>query len=103
MIQPDDEPRSLVVSVLVIEAGPLDRGEDGILVPGAYAPYLYFWPNLVSVPQAGLNDREIGVITAQVVGGGSTINAMVYLRCAIFSRVPPLKGEVCMMLTEIPV
>ncbi|KAK3904582.1 hypothetical protein C8A05DRAFT_42370 [Staphylotrichum tortipilum] len=53
---------------------------DGILVPGAFAPYYYFWPGLTTVPQAGLNNRSIGAITAQVVGGGSTINAMVYLR-----------------------
>ena len=69
------------VTVLVIEAGPLDAGQDGILVPGAYAPWYYFWPGLTSVPQAGLNNRTIAAITAQVVGGGSTINAMVYLRC----------------------
>ncbi|KAK3935454.1 hypothetical protein QBC46DRAFT_50935 [Diplogelasinospora grovesii] len=68
------------VSVLVIEAGPFDAGIDGILVPGAYAPYYYFWPNLVTVPQAGLNNRSISTICAQVVGGGSTINAMVFLR-----------------------
>ncbi|KAK0724725.1 hypothetical protein B0H67DRAFT_480481 [Lasiosphaeris hirsuta] len=68
------------VSVLVIEAGPFDQGQDGILVPGAYAPYLYFWPNLVTVPQAGLNNRSIGTVCAQVVGGGSAINAMVFLR-----------------------
>jgi len=71
-----------VVTVLVIEAGPLDRGEDGILIPGAFSPWLYFWPGLVSTPQAGLNNRTVDVITAQVVGGGSTINAMVYLRYA---------------------
>lgn len=70
------------MSVLVIEAGPLDQGQDGILVPGAYAPYLYFWPGLSSVPQQGLNNRAITAIAAQVVGGGSTINAMVYLRLA---------------------
>jgi choline dehydrogenase-like flavoprotein len=68
------------VTVLVVEAGPLDQGQDGILVPGAYAPYLYFWPNLVTVPQRRLNNRTPGAITAQVVGGGSTINAMVFLR-----------------------
>ncbi|KAK3291832.1 uncharacterized protein B0H64DRAFT_408215 [Chaetomium fimeti] len=68
------------VSVLVIEAGPLDQGQDGILVPGAYAPYLYFWPGLTSVPQEGLNNRAVTGIAAQVAGGGSTINAMVYLR-----------------------
>lgn len=70
------------MTVLVIEAGPLDAGQDGILVPGAYAPWYYFWPGLNTVPQTGLNNRTISAITAQVVGGGSTINAMVYLRCA---------------------
>lgn len=69
------------MSVLVIEAGPVDPGLDGILVPGAFAPYYYFWPGLQTVPQTGLNNRTIPAITAQVVGGGSTINAMVYLRC----------------------
>ncbi|KAK3362033.1 GMC oxidoreductase-domain-containing protein [Lasiosphaeria ovina] len=68
------------VSSLVLEAGPFDKGEDGILIPGAYAPYLYFWPNLVTVPQAGLNNRSIGTVCAKVVGGGSAINAMVFLR-----------------------
>jgi choline dehydrogenase-like flavoprotein len=70
------------VTVLVIEAGPLDQGQDGILVPGDYAPYLYFWPGFNVVPQAGLNNRTPAAIAAQVVGGGSTINAMVFLRCA---------------------
>jgi choline dehydrogenase len=69
------------VSVLVIEAGPLDAGQDGILVPGDFSPWFYFWPGLATVPQEGLNNRTIGAISAQVVGGGSTINAMVYLRC----------------------
>lgn len=81
----------LKVTVLVIEAGPLDQSQDGILVPGAYAPYYYFWPNLATVPQSGLNNRTIAAITAQVVGGGSTINAMVYLRCVgclAHSRTP---------------
>ena len=75
-----NKPLPFQVTVLVVEAGPLDAGQDGILVPGAFAPYYYFWPGLATVPQAGLNNRTIGAITAQVVGGGSTINAMVYLR-----------------------
>lgn len=65
----------------MIEAGPFDQGQDGILVPGAFAPYLYFWPDLMSVPQEGLNNKTHFAAVAQVVGGGSTINAMVYLRC----------------------
>ncbi|KAK3320154.1 hypothetical protein B0T19DRAFT_282750 [Cercophora scortea] len=68
------------VSVLVIEAGPIDPGLDGILTPGAYAPYYYFWPNQFTVPQTGLNNRTIFAICAQVLGGGSAINAMVYIR-----------------------
>lgn len=70
----------MIVTVLVIEAGPFDQGQDGILIPGAYAPYLYFWPNLVTTPQVGLNNRVFPGICAQVVGGGSTINAMVFAR-----------------------
>ncbi|KAK4207781.1 oxygen-dependent choline dehydrogenase [Rhypophila decipiens] len=72
-----------LVTVLVIEAGPFDQGQDGILVPGAFAPYLYFWPNLVTAPQVGLDNRVFPAVCAQVVGGGSTINAMVYLRGTI--------------------
>ncbi|KAL2268189.1 hypothetical protein VTJ83DRAFT_3035 [Remersonia thermophila] len=68
------------VTVLVIEAGPIDFGQDGILVPGNFQPWWYFWPGLETVPQAGLNNRTPDAIAARVVGGGSTINAMVYLR-----------------------
>ncbi|KAK4229239.1 putative GMC oxidoreductase [Podospora fimiseda] len=68
------------VSVLVIEAGPFDWGQEGILVPGIFQPWWFFWPNLVSTPEPGLNNRQVGAITGQVVGGGSAINAMVYVR-----------------------
>ncbi|KAJ4419709.1 hypothetical protein N0V85_000880 [Neurospora sp. IMI 360204] len=68
------------VSVLVIDAGPLDQGEDDVLVPGSYSPWLYFWPNLVTTSQEGLNNRSVFTPIAQVVGGGSTINVMVFVR-----------------------
>ncbi|KAK4162309.1 putative GMC oxidoreductase [Cladorrhinum sp. PSN259] len=68
------------VSVLVIEAGPFDWGQEGILVPGMYQPWWFFWPNLVTIPEEGLNNRQIGTVAGQVVGGGSAINAMVYVR-----------------------
>ncbi|KJR82012.1 choline dehydrogenase [Sporothrix schenckii 1099-18] len=68
------------VTVLVVEAGPLDRGEDAVRVPGAYNPGAYLWPNLFSVPQAGLNNGVYFAATARVVGGGSTVNAMIFLR-----------------------
>ncbi|KAI0425311.1 hypothetical protein F5Y09DRAFT_103293 [Xylaria sp. FL1042] len=67
------------VSVLVVEAGPFDQGEDSVLIPGAYPPFQYF-DDLASVPQEGLNNRSVDTICAKVVGGGSVVNAMVYLR-----------------------
>ncbi|KAK4664405.1 uncharacterized protein QC763_505180 [Podospora pseudopauciseta] len=68
------------VKVLVIEAGPIDPGLEGIQVPGSFSPWYYFWPNLLTVPQTALNNRVIGTVSGQVLGGGSAINAMVYVR-----------------------
>ncbi|KAI1504046.1 hypothetical protein F5X99DRAFT_68356 [Biscogniauxia marginata] len=68
------------INVLVIEAGPLDAGEPGILVPGNWDPTPYFWPDLTTEPLTALNNRVSDVICARVVGGGSTINAMNWLR-----------------------
>jgi choline dehydrogenase len=62
--------------VLVVEAGPFDGQEDGILVPGDYNPSPYFWFNTISAPIAGLLNQVFFVIMGKVVGGGSTINAM---------------------------
>lgn len=67
------------MSVLVVEAGPLDEGENAVLVPGAYNPATYFWP-MVSVPQTELNNSIHLATCARVVGGGSTINAMIFER-----------------------
>ncbi|CZS97710.1 related to alcohol oxidase [Rhynchosporium agropyri] len=68
-------------SVLVIEYGSFDQGEDAVLVPGSYFPVPYFWPNIFSTPQRGLNNGTYFVPMGRVVGGGSTINAMFFLRC----------------------
>ncbi|KAH6646280.1 hypothetical protein BKA67DRAFT_98021 [Truncatella angustata] len=68
------------VSVLVIEAGPFDQGEDNVLIPGDFPPFQYFWPGLNSEPQTGLNNISYSSICGRVVGGGSAVNAMVYLR-----------------------
>jgi choline dehydrogenase-like flavoprotein len=70
----------LPVKVLVIEYGPFDSGEDGVLVPGAYFPVPYLWLPLVSTPQSALNNQVYGVTCARVVGGGSAINAMFFHR-----------------------
>ncbi|KAI9051847.1 hypothetical protein LZ554_004108 [Drepanopeziza brunnea f. sp. 'monogermtubi'] len=70
----------LDTSVLVIEYGSFDQGEDAVLVPGSYFPVPYFWPNIFSTPQRGLNNGTYFVPMGRVVGGGSTINAMFFLR-----------------------
>lgn len=67
------------MSVLVIEAGPFDQGQNSVLVPGDYDPSPYFWP-IVSVPQEALNDTVFLADCARVVGGGSVINAMIFTR-----------------------
>jgi choline dehydrogenase len=68
------------VNVLVIEAGPFDKGEDSVLVPGAFNPAPYLWLPLNSVPQAALNNQTFNVPIGRVVGGGSVVNGMVFLR-----------------------
>ena len=89
-----------VVNVLNIEAGPFDDRGDGVLVPGkspecclhrdmAYFdhyvpgdldPFPYVWPELVAEPLTALNNRIYNPVCARLVGGGSTINAMNWIR-----------------------
>ncbi|KAL0768925.1 hypothetical protein CaCOL14_008233 [Colletotrichum acutatum] len=68
------------IKVLVIETGPFDKDEDSVLVPGAFFPVPYLWPNLNSAPQSALNDRIFPVPAGRVVGGGSVVNGMVFVR-----------------------
>ncbi|KAF2017824.1 GMC oxidoreductase [Aaosphaeria arxii CBS 175.79] len=68
------------VSVLVIEYGPFDQGEDGVMVPGAYFPVPYLWLPLSSTPQKALGGTSYGVPCGRVVGGGSVVNAMFFHR-----------------------
>ncbi|KAM7216524.1 oxygen-dependent choline dehydrogenase [Rhypophila decipiens] len=73
------------VKVLVLEAGGFDMNEDGVLIPGAFFPVPYLWLPLPSVPQTALNGRSFNVPAGRVVGGGSVVNGMVFVR--------PGKGE----------
>lgn len=70
-------------SVLVIEDGPLDDGENSVLVPGLLnltsSPYFY---NLTSTPQAGLANNSFPVNIANVVGGGTVVNGMFFARAS---------------------
>ncbi len=65
----------------MIEYGPLDQGEDSVLVPGLLdlenSPY---WFNLTSVPQPGLKGRTSRVPCAAAVGGSTIINGIFWDR-----------------------
>ncbi|KAF5520027.1 Dehydrogenase xptC [Colletotrichum aenigma] len=68
------------VNVLVIETGPFDKDEDSVLIPGAFNPVPYLWPDLISARQTELNNRSFLVPAGRVVGGGSVVNGMVFVR-----------------------
>ncbi|PVH92705.1 GMC oxidoreductase [Periconia macrospinosa] len=73
------------VSVLVIDAGPLDDQSNGIMIPGlnnGTGDLPYWFPGVTSLPEPGLDNRTFNVPTPRVVGGASTINGMVYDRGA---------------------
>lgn len=71
------------MKVLVIEAGPLDQGQQAILIPGAFdqAAIPYYW-DITSEQQTALGNRSFSVPAGKVVGGGSVGNAMVFFRSA---------------------
>src|SRR5438093_4987605 len=70
--------------VLVIEAGPRDR-HPAIGIPGASA-FTVAAPGLnwhrMTEPQPELNGRSLYLAQGRVIGGGSSINGMVYTRGA---------------------
>ncbi|PSN67054.1 choline dehydrogenase-like protein [Corynespora cassiicola Philippines] len=68
------------VSVLVIEYGPFDQREDGVMILGAYFPVPYLWLPLMSTPQTALGGTSYSVPCGRVVGGGSVVNAMFFHR-----------------------
>lgn len=68
------------MSVLVIESGAVDHGEDFVYIPGAYDYVPYSWHGLTNEPSKELNNRVFDSIVARVAGGGSVVNAMIFLR-----------------------
>ncbi|KAI1173284.1 hypothetical protein F4777DRAFT_581072 [Nemania sp. FL0916] len=68
------------VSVLVIENGPLAGDSPGVLVPGEWDPTPYLPQDLVSEPQVFLGNRSFPIDVGRVVGGGSVVNPMVFIR-----------------------
>ncbi len=69
-------------SVLIVEAGPMDRHLMIQVPAGVY--YIYRNPklgwNYRSEPEASLKNRWIDTPRGKVVGGSSSINSMVYMR-----------------------
>lgn len=63
----------------MIEYGPIDELEPGVLVPGLSPPSQYS-RNYVSVPQSGLLNQTQPVYSAAVVGGVTVINGMFFDR-----------------------
>ncbi|TEB19309.1 pyranose dehydrogenase [Coprinellus micaceus] len=66
-------------NVLVIEAGPDNIGSLNLTIPGWSPSGMFRW-NYTSEPISGLNWRTLTVVRGHVLGGSSSINAMVYTR-----------------------
>ncbi|TEB32914.1 pyranose dehydrogenase [Coprinellus micaceus] len=72
-------------NVLLIEAGPDNEGREDLAIPSqnlaVQAESEYIW-NWWTVPQIGVNNRSIEYKSGHVLGGGTSINGMVYTRGA---------------------
>lgn len=69
------------VGVLLLEAGPPDS-EEALHIPAAFSR-LYRTPfdwDYLSGPEPGLDGRELYVPRGRVLGGSSSLNAMIYIR-----------------------
>ena len=70
------------VNVLLLEAGPVDQGEQSIQIPffvGADIGGTYDW-NLTTVPQMYLDGRPRSLPQGRALGGGTILNAMLWNR-----------------------
>jgi choline dehydrogenase len=68
--------------VLVLEAGPDDRGVEAIVVPAAYPQLFrsaYDW-DFTTEPQEHARGRRMAWPRGRVVGGSSSLNAQLYVR-----------------------
>ncbi|TFK22288.1 aryl-alcohol oxidase [Coprinopsis marcescibilis] len=86
-------------SVLLIEAGPSDEGVVEIRAPGLSfsvpgIPLRYEW-NTTTVPVPSLNGRSVPFRRGHVLGGGSSINGMLYTRGAsgVYDRWARITGD----------
>ncbi|KAJ7833564.1 GMC oxidoreductase-domain-containing protein, partial [Mycena leptocephala] len=84
--------------VLVLEAGVSNEGVIDSIVPGLVEnllqPNIYEW-NYTTVPQPGLNGRDVGIQRAHILGGCSAHNGMVYTRGSAddYNRFAAVTGD----------
>ncbi|TFK17739.1 aryl-alcohol oxidase [Coprinopsis marcescibilis] len=67
--------------VLLIESGPSDEGVVGLQAPALAVtlPRTYEW-NTTTVPQPSLNGRSVEFRRGHVLGGGTSVNLLIYTR-----------------------
>ncbi|KLO15613.1 aryl-alcohol oxidase-like protein [Schizopora paradoxa] len=85
-------------TVLVIEAGISNEGQEDIIVPffGVQASPDTIWTwNYTTTPQAALNNRIVNYPRGRVLGGSSSINFMIYTRGPMddFNRYAEFTGD----------
>ena len=70
------------VTVLLLEAGPIDQDEPWVRIPffaGQGVGSTYDW-NLLTAPQIYLNGQSRAIPQGRALGGGTIINAMLWNR-----------------------
>ena len=77
--------------VLILEAGPMDHKPMIHIPAGVYHAYKdpsINW-NYTSEPEPKCDDRRIDLPRGKVIGGSSSINSMVYMRCLLYTSPSP--------------
>ncbi|KAF9881700.1 hypothetical protein CkaCkLH20_00846 [Colletotrichum karsti] len=71
-------------TILVIEAGELDRRENRVIIPGyiGRVPASGYAHNVATAPQTFLDGQTRNINQGKVVGGGSVVNGMCWTRGA---------------------
>ncbi|KAL0944494.1 GMC oxidoreductase [Colletotrichum truncatum] len=69
-------------TVLVIEAGKLDRRENRVIIPGyiGRVPSSGYGHNVLTAPQTFLDGKPRNINQGKVIGGGSVVNGMCWTR-----------------------
>jgi choline dehydrogenase len=73
------------VKVLLLEAGPKNNSYWS-KIPLGFAKIIfmknYMWWKQQSEPEPGLNDRQFPLLHGKIIGGSSSVNGLVHVRCS---------------------